>query len=367
VAVRPFEFKTPIPWRNRDEPPEQAGRRRSQQRAQYATGLLATFLDGELFFNEFNSAAAKTRVQLFTSTNASADTCLNPGHAMPLHPRHSQDARMRWYGKSWTARVASTPVFEAASLGYRTTVIWGAGILLTLGVAAVAAWQTRGRWREASLAAQLREALGRQERLSRDLHDGTLQSVYGVGLSLQRAQRQLELRPADAARQITETTNALQRVIGELRGFIRETDPGAREEVPLGEALAGVVAHQRHSTEMALELQAPPEADRGLNAAQSLELLNIAREALSNSIRHSGGRRVQLILDQAPGVLRLQIADDGCGFDPNAAQSKGHGLRNLAVRVRELGGTHRWESAAGDGCRLIVEVPLPSATGGSSA
>ncbi len=361
VPLRPLEFTQRVQWQWAYESGEQAGRRRHEERARQATGLLAAFLGGELFLHEFNEATTQVRVQLFTSKTPAPDTLLNPAHALPPRPRHAQDASMRWYGKTWTARLASTPGFEAASLRYRAWAVWGTGALLTLGVASVVAWQIRGRWREAALAAQLRVALERQERLSRDLHDGTLQSVYGIGLALQRAQRLLEKRPADAAGQISETTGALQRVIHELRDFIRETDPGAREDVPLGEALAGVVAHQRLGSEMDLELEVQPEADRGLSAAQSLQLLNIAREALSNSIRHSGGRRVRIDLEQQDGILRLEVADDGRGFDAHRAHDKGRGLGNLATRVQELGGQHRWETTDGAGCRLIVEMPLSSA------
>ncbi len=361
APLSPLEFTNRIAWQRPYETEKQAAARRDEQRARQATGLLAAFLGGDLFLNEFNAGTSKLRVQLFSSKDPTSDTLLNPGQTLPPQPRHTHDSAMRWYGRTWTARLASTPEFEAASLRYRARVVWGVGAALTLVVAAVVAWQTRGRWREAALAAQLRVALARQERLSRDLHDGTLQSVYGIGLALQRAQRLLEKRPADVAGQIMETTDALQRVISELRDFIRETDPGARENVPLGDALAGVIAHLKIGTEMDLQLEVMPGSDRELTPAQSLQLVNIAREALSNSIRHSGGRQVRIALEQQNGIVRLQVADDGNGFDLKAAQHGGRGLANLAARVLEVGGTHRWETVDGRGCRLIVEVPVSSA------
>lgn len=358
MPLRPLEFTNRIQWKSSGETEEQAARRRDEDRSRQATGLLAAFIGGELFLREFNEATAKVRVQLFTSKTPMADNLLNPGHALPIKPRHAQDAVMRWYGKPWTARIASSPGFEASSLRYRAGLVWGMGALLSLGVAAVVAWQTRGRWREAALAQKLREVLSRQERMSRDLHDGTLQSAYGLGLALQRAQRLLEKRPQDAARQIAETTVVLQQLIAEIRGFIRETDPSTREEVPLGEALAGVVSHLKLGTEIEPQLNVQPNADDGLTPAQSLQLLNIAREALSNCVQHSGARRVQIRLEQSSGVVRLEVADNGRGFDPAAAQGRGRGLVNLAARVRELGGTYRWETAAGQGARLTVEAPL---------
>lgn len=317
---------------------------------------------GDRFFAEFNhtNAPAAVHVQLYLSRKPSAEFLLNPTQQPPQTARFTREQIMPWYGRRWTARFSSTPVFEAGSLRYRVTLVWYVGGVLSLAGAAALGWQTRSRWREAALAGQLREALARQERFSRDLHDGTLQSVYGVGLGLQRTQRLLEKRPDDAAGQLNDTTLALQRVVGELRNFIRESDPSAREEVRLGEALAGVIAHLKFATETELKLDVTPGADQGLTPAQSLQLLNIAREALSNSIRHSHAREVRVALQRQPTGIRLEISDDGSGFDVIAAQNAGRGLRNLAARVRELGGVQHWESKAGFGTRLVVEVPLPS-------
>jgi signal transduction histidine kinase len=358
LPLRPTEFAYHIAWQGRDESLSEAMRRRAVQRTEQATGLLAAFLARDDFMEQFNHADALVRVQLFASREPAAEALLNPSQVPPPNARFTQDHLMAWYGRRWTARFHSAPAFEAGSLRYRAALVWWLGIPLSLAGAGAMAWQARSRWREAALAEQLREALGRQERLSRDLHDGTLQSVYGIGLALQRTQRLLEKRPTDAARQIAETTGALQRVLGELRDFVRQTDPGTREDVPLGEALAGVVAHQRLGAEMKLDVEVKPGGDRGLSAAQSLQLLNIAREALSNSIRHSGGRHVRITLEQRDGIVRLEVADDGCGFDPAMAQNRGRGLGNLAARVRELGGNHQWKAAHGAGCQLIVEIPV---------
>lgn len=358
LSVPPREFSNYVAWQRQGESNAAASRRRAAHRAKEAAGLLAVFIGGDDFLEQFNGKTNLVRVQLYTTREPGPETLLNPGQPPPTQPRFIRDQLMAWYGKRWTARFHSTPVFEAGSLRYRAALVWWIGVPLSLAGAGALAWQTRGRLREAALAEQLRQALSRQERLSRDLHDGTLQSVYGVGLGLQRARRLLERHPADAGPQLADTTLALQRVIGELRAFIRETDPAAREDVALGEALAGVVGHLDYAADMKLHLEVSPGADQGLTPAQSLQLLNIVREALSNAVRHSGAGQVRVSLGQADGVVRLEVSDDGCGFDVPAAEREGRGLRNLAARVGELGGTHRWESAADRGSRLVVEVPL---------
>jgi signal transduction histidine kinase len=358
LPLRPTEFKKTIPWQNPSESPKDAAQRRKAERAQQATGLLAAFLAGNSFMEQFNRKEALVRVQLFTSKDPDDATLLNPGQPAPANARFIQDHLMPWYGNRWTARFHSTPIFEAGSLRYRGELVWWLGIPLSLAGAGALAWQIRGRQREAALAEELRKALSRQERLSRDLHDGTLQSVYGLGLGLQRAQRLLKVvHPDETARQLADITPAVQRVIGELREFIRATDSSDREDVPLGEALAGVVDHLKFATDMELRLEVAPGADLGLVPAQSLQLLNIAREALSNSIRHSHAQRVRITVTQSAGVISMEISDDGRGFDPQA-QSAGRGLQNLEARVRELGGSYHWDAAPGRGARLTVQVPL---------
>jgi len=360
IPLQPLEFTNAITHQLPGEPDLIASMRRWRQRADRSTGILAAFVDGDLFLADFNSdnGPRPEWIQLFTTKSPDPESLLNPAHSPPPNPRFSSDLVMPWYTRRWTARFHSTPAFETGSQRYRAWAAWGIGSVLSLGAAAMLAWQTQGRLREAALAGQLREALARQERLSRDLHDGTLQSIYGVGLGLQRARRLLQNHSADADPQIADSTRALQGVIGELRAFIRDSDPTTREEVPLGEALKGVIGHLDLASEMKLELEVAPGADHGLTPAQSLQLLNIAREAVSNSVRHSKADRVRVRLDQSDGWVRLEVSDDGSGFNPETAEREGRGLRNLVARIRELHGIHRWESAVGQGSRLIVEVPL---------
>lgn len=360
IPLRPDDQASPPRWRLEHETKEEAQRRRHSQLADAASGVLAAFIGGEEFLGEFNrpSSQALVGLQLYTSANALPDRLLNPAHTPPQRPRFQSDIVMSWYARRWTARFASTPLFDAQSLRYRAVLVWALGIPLSLTGAGALAWQTSSRWREAELAARLREALARQERLSRDLHDGTLQSVYGIGLALHRTRRHLERNPGDAAQPLSDTILALQRVIEELRAFIRESDPSDRIKIPLGEALEGVVSHLRPATEMEIVLGIDAGADAGIDPGRALQLLNIAREAISNSIRHSHGRRIQIRLQRTPDRLRLVVEDDGAGFDPVASEALGRGLRNLTARIRELDGERSWDSHPGGGSRLTVEVPI---------
>lgn len=94
-------------------------------------------------------------------------------------------------------------------------------------------------------------------------------------------------------------------------------------------------------------------------ARTRMQLTRVLREAVSNAIRHSGGRRCQLRIVFDGGSMRIAVEDDGRGLAVGTArQGGGHGLPNIERRVRSLGGRHGFEAAEGGGTRLTLEVPL---------
>jgi len=85
----------------------------------------------------------------------------------------------------------------------------------------------------------------------------------------------------------------------------------------------------------------------------------IAQEALTNAVRHSGAQAIQLTLAADDGTLRLEIADDGCGFAPDARRgTEALGLVGMEERALALGGRLDLRSAPGEGTRIRLECPL---------
>lgn len=88
------------------------------------------------------------------------------------------------------------------------------------------------------------------------------------------------------------------------------------------------------------------------------QLFRIVQEVLANARKHSGARSVAVTVAADDSKLSLWIADDGCGFDPEAVANGDHlGLHTMAERTAELGGSLRIESTPGAGTRVGVEVP----------
>lgn len=87
------------------------------------------------------------------------------------------------------------------------------------------------------------------------------------------------------------------------------------------------------------------------------QVMSITREAVSNSLRHSGASTVSVSLQENGTSLRLAIEDDGVGFDPESRRSHGHGLRNIAARTEQIGGTLHVISQPGQGTHILVHFP----------
>ena len=114
--------------------------------------------------------------------------------------------------------------------------------------------------------------------------------------------------------------------------------------------------HQNNLVEVSLEL---PERLDEPPAHVRAELLQIAREALSNVARHAGATQATVRLAADDTDLQLEIRDNGRGFDPGTTPREGHfGLANMQARAAALGGGLVVESAAGGGTHIIVRIPV---------
>jgi signal transduction histidine kinase len=95
-----------------------------------------------------------------------------------------------------------------------------------------------------------------------------------------------------------------------------------------------------------------------LPLAVQQELYQVAQEALNNSLKHAGADHLQVCLQVKADVVRLEVVDDGIGFDPTTAEATGGlGLPGMRERVQRIGGQLRIESAPGQGTTVSVEVP----------
>lgn len=198
-------------------------------------------------------------------------------------------------------------------------------------------------------------------RIGRDLHDGIIQGIYAVALSLEDVPDLMTEDPAEANARVDRAIDRLNSAIGDIRTFI--VGLGADAAASIGSRLAGLADELllTSGARMALDLDLADvaEIDARLSIDAATELLQIAREALSNAIRHSGAPRARLSLRAQDAEAVLSVEDNGQGFDTTIPPGPGHlGLVNMRDRAVSVGGAIDISSRIGSGTRIIVRLPL---------
>jgi len=201
-----------------------------------------------------------------------------------------------------------------------------------------------------------------RERIGQDLHDGIIQSLYALGLSLEDVPEFMVTDPAEAQARIERAIDGLHLAIRDIRNFIFGLRPERLAQVGLVGGLAAIADEFRLNTVIDLDFVADDALNEELPAELTVQLLQVAQEALSNIARHSGATQARIAVTagaDGDGV-NLEIADNGVGFDPDASRSEDHrGLVNMRSRVGSIGGRLEVVSGPDSGTRIIVRVPRP--------
>ena len=204
----------------------------------------------------------------------------------------------------------------------------------------------------------LTQSLDEKIRLGHDLHDGIIQSLYAAGLMLESVRTLVKADPDEAERRLEETRSSLNGAIRDVRAYIVGLGPENLRRAGFAHGLSALVADLRAGRDVRLDIQIDDEAAGLLTPEQSLETLQIAREAVSNALRHGRATLVTLRLKHSDREVGLLVQDNGIGFDPAAARDGGHGLGNMQARAERLGATLRLTSTPGEGTRVVATIPI---------
>jgi signal transduction histidine kinase len=204
---------------------------------------------------------------------------------------------------------------------------------------------------------QLRRSMEERDHIGRDLHDDIIQSIYAVGLGLEDCRRVIRQSPEQAEPRLASAIHALNNTIRSVRGFIAGLEPKVLNGREFKTALKSLALTSGDGPAQ-FQIEVDPGGANRLTSTQATQLLHIAKEAMSNSLRHAHASGVVVSLHPAASGIRLEIRDDGAGFDPRAVGGAGQGLRNMTARAREIDADLQIISAPGQGCCILVTVPL---------
>ncbi len=208
----------------------------------------------------------------------------------------------------------------------------------------------------------LNRALEEKIRLGHDLHDGIIQSLYAAGLTVEAAKNLLATNPAEATRQLEAGVSAINVTIREVRGYIAGLSPDSLRQQSFGEAVRSLTQTLDAGRATQYDLRIDDEAAAALGEEHISHLLQIAREAVSNALRHGEATQITVRLHRAEGETCLLVQDNGRGFAVTGSSGGGHGLGNMRARAERLGGKLQFSSAPGQGTRLLLTFAAPASS-----
>ena len=197
------------------------------------------------------------------------------------------------------------------------------------------------------------QVLEERERIAKELHDGVIQSLFGVGMNLQAMAT--ASGDEDTARRLEATVEDVDRAIRDLRNYIFGLRPGILADRQLDQAIKEMASEFGARSGVVTVVEVDADAASVLTARAS-DVVQLVREALSNVGRHGAATTCRVSLSRSASGFVLEIDDDGRGFDVDLTRW-GMGLQNLRERVESLGGTFDVESSLGEGTTVRATFP----------
>lgn len=213
-----------------------------------------------------------------------------------------------------------------------------------------------------NIVAAVRDATERQrlallderERIAKELHDGVIQSLYAVGMTLQATQARADAEPVRT--RLDGAIESIDAAIRDLRSYIFGLRPGILVDRQLDQALRELGREFEARSGVVMVVEVDPAIAAHL-ASSSTQVIQMAREGLSNVARHAQATTCRLSLVRRGQEAVLEIDDDGRGFDTGQIAS-GMGLNNLKARAQSMRGEVVVTSLPGQGSTLAIHLPL---------
>lgn len=198
-----------------------------------------------------------------------------------------------------------------------------------------------------------------RERIGRELHDGIIQSIYATGLAMEDALHLVQEDPPRAQTRIQSAMASLDSIIRDIRDYIFELRTG-EGSLELENELQSLVRDIRVDTLLEAEFRVEGRRCCTPPTDVTAQLIQIAREALSNVVQHAQAKNVMLSLRYKGDHLQLVVADDGMGLKecpPSMNGRSGQGMANMQERARLMGGSCEFVCPPEGGLTVIATAP----------
>ncbi len=201
--------------------------------------------------------------------------------------------------------------------------------------------------------------LEERERIGMDLHDGIIQSIYAVGLTLEHSSLLLDDDPEAAKARLNYAIEALNQTIRDIRNYIMDLRPQRMKVDDLGESLRQLVREFHANTLIDIDLKFNGNVEAVLDENTSTALFHIAQEALANAAKHAAASELRVEVSRLDRYVQLIVSDDGIGFEiDDVDRLLGHGLSNMTLRAQAVGGRLELNSAPMQGTTIKALFPF---------
>lgn len=201
--------------------------------------------------------------------------------------------------------------------------------------------------------------LEERERIGMDLHDGIIQSIYAIGLTLEHARLIAKGESPGMTQRIEQAITDLNSVIRDIRAYILDLRPRQLQNETLILGIRRLIKEFHANTLVNVDLQGSEEEMASISPTKAVALFHVCQEALANIAKHARAKNVIITLWKSSDRYLMEISDDGQGFDMEKTRlSIGHGLTNMQSRAQAVGGDVEISSEPGQGTTILIWVPV---------
>ena len=207
-----------------------------------------------------------------------------------------------------------------------------------------------------------------RNRISRDLHDSTVQSLTSFGHKLEYCTRMVDKDPAKVKLELQSLININKEIINDMREIIFDLRPMSLNNIGLVSTIESYCQHLRRNDNLDVVLKISGQ-EQALSSITSVTLYRILQEACNNSLKHSKANKIYIRISFTENSIELDVDDNGIGFDIPSTEERlqedflhGFGLSTMRERAKLLSGTFSINSRPGFGTKIHVSVPLNEAT-----
>lgn len=204
---------------------------------------------------------------------------------------------------------------------------------------------------------------GERQRIARDLHDSTVQSLTSLLHKTELCLKLMDVDPIRCKLELSSQGKILKDIINELRNMIYNLRPMSFDDIGFNITVERALDKLKNSNNIRCNFKTIGD-EYEIDSLISLTLLRVIQEACSNSIKHGKAKSISVIIEYKPDRLILNIEDDGEGFDLGSVpettrdDNSGFGLSMMKERVYLLSGKINFKSSPGEGCKINVVVPI---------